>query len=86
MDIDKRLEEILVRMEQKNKKINKLRRIKRQIFEQSDENIKAILLEYEELETMEIDIATKIVYIEAVKDVLKILKKATIRKLLFSSK
>ncbi|OON98999.1 MAG: hypothetical protein ATN35_02625 [Epulopiscium sp. Nele67-Bin004] len=78
MNLDRRVERILGELGRNNAEVKLLRKIKEQIFIQSDEYMKDVLLEYEELESMELEIVTKVVYVQAVRDTLN--RKNTISK------
>lgn len=69
--LDKRLEQILTEMEMNNKQVKRLRKAKKKLFSKANASTKGILLEYEELESIERTITVRTVYIQAINDTLK---------------
>ena len=69
--LEKRLEQILTEMEMNNQQVKRLRKAKKKLFLKANPHTKEILLNYEELESIERAIAVRTVYIQAINDTLK---------------
>ncbi|OON96917.1 MAG: hypothetical protein ATN36_04615 [Epulopiscium sp. Nele67-Bin005] len=68
INIDGRLDEILAEVAKSHEEVKKLRRVKQQVFDTAEEYLQDILLEYEELESMELNILTRLIYEQALED------------------
>lgn len=68
VQLEKRLEKILTEMEMNNKQVKRLRKAKKKLFSKANLCTKGILLEYEELESIERTITARTVYIQAMND------------------
>lgn len=72
--INKRVEKILDHLNKNDSQIKALKAKKAQLFQNADETTKDALLEYEELESIELCIITKVIYKQAIKDILRKIK------------
>lgn len=72
--INQRTEKAQVEMEMRSNEIRNLRRTKRKLFKKANTKTKDILMKQEELESREREIMARAVYIQAVNDILDIIK------------
>ncbi len=72
--INQRTERAQAEMEMRNNEIKNLRRAKRRLFKRVNTKTKDILIKQEELESIEREIMARAVYIQAVNDILDIIK------------
>ena len=72
--INQRTEKAQAEMEMRNNEIKNLRRAKRRLFKKANTKVKDILMKQEELESREREIMARAVYIQAVNDILGIIK------------
>ena len=72
--INRRTEKAQAEMEMRNDEIKNLRRAKRKLLKKANTKTKDILMKQEDLESREREIMARAVYIQAVNDILDIIK------------
>ena len=72
--INQRTEKAQAEMEMRSNEIKNLRRVKRRLFKKANTKTKDILMKQEELESREREVMARAVYIQAVNDILDIIK------------
>ncbi|MFR2840559.1 MAG: hypothetical protein ACLTBU_15925 [Zhenhengia sp.] len=65
--IEKRLERLLVQIERNDRRIVKIKKMKRKIFRSATKREQELIMKYEELESEERGIVVEAIYLNAVK-------------------